>query len=183
MMRLFDKTAVRRIMRERRKSLSPSDKVAYDSAICKKLIAATQDRSPVAVYLASSDEVDVGSYIASLLDKGVEVLSPRWNGATYDLAKIKGLDEGNLRRGPMGILEPADAELVPPEDVALWVVPGLAFTEDGQRLGYGGGWYDRLMAGASPSAPRIGVAYSFQIVDSLPVEPHDAKLTEVLDET
>ena len=49
-------------------------------------------------------------------------------------------------RGPMNILEPAEADIVKPADVEVWVIPGLAFTKDGKRLGYGGGWYDRLLA-------------------------------------
>ena len=49
-------------------------------------------------------------------------------------------------RGPMNILEPAEADIVKPADVEVWVIPGLAFTKDGKRLGYGDGWYDRLLA-------------------------------------
>ena len=62
----------------------------------------------------------------------------------------------------------------------VWVVPGLAFTAKGARLGDGGGWYDRFLSAASPSAVSLGVAYPFQIVDDLPVEAHDKSLTDVV---
>jgi hypothetical protein len=114
-----------------------------------------------------------------MLDRGVTVVSPRWNGETYALAKIKGLDDANLRRGPMNILEPAEAETVEPSEVTAWIVPGLAFTQDGKRLGYGGGWYDRLLADANDTL-KIGVAHEFQIVDDLPHEPHDILLDRVV---
>jgi len=62
----------------------------------------------------------------------------------------------------------------------VWIVPGLAFTRTGARLGYGGGWYDRLLAGADPSAVLLGVAYPFQMVEELPSELHDIRLTDVV---
>ncbi|MBO7620980.1 MAG: 5-formyltetrahydrofolate cyclo-ligase, partial [Victivallales bacterium] len=96
-------------------------------------------------------------------------------------AKLKGLDEKNLRRGPMGIREPIDADIVKPKKVGAWIIPGLAFTCGGKRLGYGGGWYDRFLASAPKGAIKIGVAHPFQIVDDLPAEPHDIPLTEVVD--
>jgi 5-formyltetrahydrofolate cyclo-ligase len=62
-------------------------------------------------------------------------------------------------------------------------VLGLAFTRDGRRLGYGGGWYDRLLADAPRGAEMLGVAYSFQVVEDLPAEPHDITLTAVVDDS
>jgi 5-formyltetrahydrofolate cyclo-ligase len=62
----------------------------------------------------------------------------------------------------------------------VWIVPGLAFTKDGRRLGYGGGWYDRLLASARKDALRIGVAHEFQVLGDLPNEPHDILLNRVV---
>ena len=186
------KNELRREMKARRKALAGAAKAAADAAICDKLgtradIAEAFDPlerdSPVAVYLASPDEINLDRYIAWLLRVGVTVVAPRWNGETYELARLKGLDEKCLRRGPMGIREPVDAEIVPPLDVHAWIVPGLAFTRGGKRLGYGGGWYDRFLSAAPKSAVKIGVAYSFQIVADLPSEPHDVPLTGVVDDS
>jgi 5-formyltetrahydrofolate cyclo-ligase len=112
---------------------------------------------------------------------GGDVVAPRWNGAAYELARLEGLDAPYLRRGPMGIREPREAApAVSPQAVRLWLIPGLAFTVRGDRLGYGGGWYDRLLGQADPSARRVGLAHPFQIVETLPVEPHDWRLTDVI---
>ena len=67
-----------------------------------------------------------------------------------------------------------------PEEVEVWVCPGLAFTLDGKRLGFGGGWYDRFLASANSGALKLGVAYPWQIVDDLPQEPTDVKLDGVV---
>lgn len=178
------KDAIRRRMRALRKALAPEERESAAKDICARLIhdgeIASAADSPgggaVAVYLASPDEIDLSDFILAMLDRGVTVVSPRWNGETYELAKLKGLSGESLRRGPMNILEPAEAEIVSPSEVAAWIVPGLAFTRDGRRLGYGGGWYDRLLASARKGSLKIGVAHEFQVVEDLPHEPHDILL-------
>ena len=165
-------------MRERRRALTPAARTLASEAICSKL-AALDFRSPIAVYLASPQEIDLSPLILKMLARGVKVVAPRWDGEAYELAVLKGLDEAHLRQGPMGILEPAEAEIVSPKEVEVWLVPGLAFTRNGKRLGYGGGWYDRLLADAPKDAVKIGIAHAFQVVDDLPSEPHDILLSKV----
>ena len=67
-----------------------------------------------------------------------------------------------------------------PASVDVVIVPGLAFTLRGDRLGQGGGWYDRFLAGLRPDAVTIGVGFREQLVDHLPVEPHDIRLDHVV---
>ena len=186
------KDDIRREMRARRRALSADERAEASAVVCAKLARSAglgdvvdpfEIGSPVAVYLASPDEIDLRAFIERLLWLGCKVVAPRWNGETYELAVLKGLDARHLRRGPMGIMEPVDAEIVPPKEVDGWIVPGLAFTRDGRRLGYGGGWYDRLLADAPKDAVKIGVAHSFQIVDDLPSEPHDIPLAAVVDDS
>jgi len=187
-----DKETVRKEMRARRKALSPEAKVRAAGVISDKIlshpdVAAALDPfdgwGALAVYLSSPDEIDLTAAIEGMLARGVTVVAPRWNGETYELAKLKSLRDEDLRKGPMGVLEPKDADIVPPKDVAVWLVPGLAFTRDGKRLGYGGGWYDRLMAGTSKYAKKFGVAYAFQFVEDLPSEPHDIPVDSVIDDS
>ena len=181
------KADIRREMRARRRAVSAEARAGASAVICAKLArrvdAGNNAGSPVAVYLASPDEIDLRAFIEHSLSCGRMVVAPRWNGETYELAVLKGLGAQNLRRGPMGIMEPADAEIVSPGEVCAWIVPGLAFTRDGRRLGYGGGWYDRFLAAASEDSLRLGVAYSFQVVEDLPAEPHDIPLTAVVDDS
>ncbi len=176
-----DKTDVRRVMRARRRAMDAAAKAAADSRVCRDLLSrvALTDGT-IAVYLASSAEVDLTDFIRALLSQHRTLVAPRWNGTTYDLARLTSLDAAALRMGPMKIQEPALPNLVAPSDVAVWIVPGLAFTAAGDRLGYGGGWYDRLLTNAAADAVKLGVAYAFQIVPELPTEPHDLPLTAVV---
>ena len=178
---MTSKDEIRRMMRERRRVLTSEERSSSSEIICTKL-AGINLKSPVAVYLASSQEIDLSPFIRKALEKGFRVVAPRWNGETYNLAVLKGLADAHLRKGPMGILEPAEAEIVPPKEVRTWFVPGLAFTRDGKRLGYGGGWYDRLLAEALKDSLKLGVAHAFQVVDDLPSELHDIRLTGVIDD-
>ncbi len=178
----MDKREIRRTMRAARRAVPASDKARHDAQISAALLArpdvsaAIASHAPICVYLAVADEIDLSSFISEARSRGAALAAPRWNGASYSLARL----EGPLRSGPHDIPEPAADVPVPPSSISLWIVPGLAFTASGGRLGYGGGWYDRLFAAADPAAPRIGVAYPFQIVSTLPSEPHDIPITDVV---
>jgi 5-formyltetrahydrofolate cyclo-ligase len=63
------------------------------------------------------------------------------------------------------------------------IVPGLAFTVRGDRLGQGGGWYDRFLIGTRSECTTIGVGFDLQLVERLPVEPHDVPLDAVVTES
>jgi len=167
------KVETRAEMRKRRKAVAPAERAAASVRVCEKLLA-MKFAGPVAVYFASSDEIDLSKFIDAC---GVSLVAPRWNGAAYDLAELG----GDLAAGPHGIPEPPQSQASASEaEVSAWIVPGLAFAKDGARLGYGGGWYDRLLAKARSDARKIGVGYRFQVVDALPSEPHDIRLDEIV---
>ena len=183
-----EKRALRAEMRRRRREVSADERMRVSADICEGLLSEAEissrlaaEGASVAVYMASPEEIDLSSFVRTMLERGVRVVAPRWNGETYELAQVKGLDEDSLRKGPMDILEP----VAPPqkglqESPCAWIVPGLAFTADGRRLGYGGGWYDRMLANAAPDAILVGVAYPFQIVDDIPSEQLDIVLDKIV---
>ncbi len=181
------KSEIRREMRSKRKALTSEERALASGVICQKLIsdrritgALSRECGALAVYLASKDEIDLDDFIAGMLERGVDVVAPRWNGEAYDLARLKSLSEEDLRLGPMSIREPAEADIVKPADVTVWIVPGLAFTASGSRLGFGGGWYDRFLSLSRRGALKIGVAHAFQLVEELPEEPHDIRLDRII---
>ncbi len=101
---------------------------------------------------------------------------PRVNGARIDLFTAASPLE--LAPGAFGVREPSPdpARAVAPGDLDLILVPGAAFTRTGERLGRGGGFYDRLLAGLTARTCRIGTAFAAQLLDELPVEPHDQRV-------
>lgn len=182
------KAELRAEMRRRRHGVAPSARAQAAQRICARLLDLPLGDA-VAVYLSGADEIDLTAFIAAALARGTRLLAPRWTGETYELADLKGLTPDCLRVGPHGIREPREPSAagdgrgqalaaVP----SAWLVPGLAFTRAGHRLGYGGGWYDRLLAAAAPQARLLGIAYSFQVVGDLPTEPHDVRLSGLVTE-
>jgi len=88
-------------------------------------------------------------------------------------------DLSGLRRGAFGIPEPG-GDISKPEELELILVPGVLFDEEGFRIGFGGGYYDRFLRGLS--VPKVGVAFSFQVVRSLPREPWDVPVDILITE-
>ena len=74
------------------------------------------------------------------------------------------------------VVLPEDDPPPDPTRVDVVIVPGVAFTSSGERLGQGGGWYDRFLPGIRESCFTIGVGFEPQLVDALPTEPHDVRL-------
>ncbi len=112
---------------------------------------------------------------------GKRILWPRVNAAgELEVAPCEA-PEG-LVRGRLGVLEPSpEVERAELAEGDLLIVPGVAFTHAGERLGRGGGHYDRLLAEARAAA-SIGVAFDIQIVREVPMEPHDRRVDWVVTE-
>jgi len=173
------KAEMRAQMRSLRRAVTLCARTAASERVCGQL-----SRIPcrtLAVYLASPEEIDLTALVGACVGRGVCVVAPRWNGEAYDLAELNGCWPGGLVAGPHGIQEPpSDAPMVDMASVDAWIVPGLAFGCDGTRLGYGGGWYDRMLAKARKDARKVGAGYRFQLVDTVPSERHDIRIEEVV---
>lgn len=89
-------------------------------------------------------------------------------------------DNAKMVKGPYGILEPADKKPVNLKDLDLVVVPGTAFTKDGLRLGRGKGYYDRFLRKLPDKTVSIGLAFSFQVLPTLPASPQDVSVDKVI---
>ena len=122
----------------------------------------------------------VAPLVERLWAADVTVAVPYWHAEaqTYRLAIYT--NATTLIEGAHGIMEPAEVYEIATEDIGAWIVPGLAFTLDGRRLGYGGGWYDRYLAAAAPGALALAVAYPFQMLDDLPADAHDRRVSTVV---
>lgn len=126
----------------------------------------------VMAYVGVGDEPDTAPLLARLRADGKHVVLPRVVGPIIEAAA------GELNRiGSFGIPEP-DGPAVDPATIDLVVVPGLAFTADGRRLGQGQGYYDRFLP--LTSAATVGACFAEVLVDDLPTEPHDVRLDRVV---
>jgi 5-formyltetrahydrofolate cyclo-ligase len=134
-------------------------------------------------YAALAEEIDPAPAVARLRERGLAVAFPR-----IEAPGVLGLhlvaDASELEPARYGLREPRpDAPRVAFADVDLVLVPGVAFDERGFRLGYGGGYYDRLLPQLRNDCLRIGLAYDEQVVELLPTEEHDVEMDLVVTPT
>ncbi len=123
-------------------------------------------------FASIGSEVDTGPLHARLAADAKALLLPRID--ADEIVAVAVTRSTTFTRSTLGIDEPAGDPVEPARLVgALVVVPGLAFTLGGGRLGYGGGYYDRFLASLPASAVTVGVCFHEQLVDDLPLDPHD----------
>ncbi len=132
----------------------------------------------VALYIPINKEVDAKIIIDGLAPSNKTVCIPAFCNGDYVFAKFDNRD--NLEKGPFGILQPEEIRIVDASSIDIALIPGVMFDKNGIRLGYGKGIFDKLLA--KSKAVRIGLAYEFQVVDSLPREKHDLAMDLVVTE-
>ena len=162
-----------------------SDKAKRSAQISKNLIdSLKQEYKTVATYAAFRSEASPADAVRYFQENGVRVLFPSvcQNGLEFREARPE-----DLVRGSLGVKEPgAGHPLFAPADIDVVVVPGLAFTRAGDRLGYGGGYYDRFLAeyrARRNNGLVIGFGFAAQVVESLPRERWDQPVDAIVTET
>jgi 5-formyltetrahydrofolate cyclo-ligase len=138
----------------------------------------------VMFYMPLAREIDPAAAVEAALAARKRVLVPRIDirARTMEAVTIESLDPSGFETDAIGTLTPRDGTVVPPDDIDLVVVPGMCFDESGWRLGRGAGYYDRFLRRLRPSAVRVGLAFDLQVLDEVPVEPHDVRMHYVVSE-
>ncbi|NPA49330.1 MAG: 5-formyltetrahydrofolate cyclo-ligase [Thermodesulfobacteria bacterium] len=178
------KKTLRKIFLARRASLTPEARKELSRRITEHLrsYAPYRKAERLLLYAHFRDEVETDALIEAALQEGKEVYLPRTYVREKRLRLFRLFNTGELLPGAYGIPEPpAQNPEIQAEELDLIVVPGVAFDLRGGRLGYGGGFYDRLFAKA-PRVKRIGLAYSCQVAEELPLEEHDVLLHALVTE-
>lgn len=136
-------------------------------------------------YKADAFEVDVGPLIQRLWRRGSQACAPRVDWTSKHMSAALVLDfNRDLILGKHGIWQPAPhCSDVPPEQIDVILVPGIAFDSTCARLGRGAGFYDRFLADPRVRAVKIGVAFDEQIVDAVPMDRWDVRLDAVVTPT
>jgi len=129
---------------------------------------------------AKNNEVDTRRLISEALEEGKRIVVPVTNvrQQRLDHSEIKHLDE--LEPSVFGLSEPKEEtrRRIGIDEIELVIVPGLAFDPRGHRIGFGGGFYDRFLS--EVQAPKIALAYSFQVLEAIEVDPHDVKMDKIV---
>lgn len=178
------KKTIRKETLRRRDSIPPHLKTEKDRIIKQRLFTLPEflEAEKILFYASFKSEVDTMSIIKDSLDKGKKVIVPKVNKEKHELGLYELKDIKELTSGFMGIPEPSIVEekSVNLNDIQLVIIPGTAFDYNGNRLGYGTGYYDMMLAQFKKRIPLVAIAYEEQLVDSIPSESHDVKVDIII---
>lgn len=177
----MDKSELRRQVRALKRAVPLDEKIARSLPVMQQVetLPAFGRANVVLLYWSMDDEVYTHDFVRRWFQSKT-ILLPCVDGDDLRLRQYTG--EESMRPGPQfGIPEPVGPEFTDLQRVDLIVVPGVAFDRRGNRMGRGRGFYDRLLA-MTPNAAKVGVAFSFQLFDTIPVEPFDMPMDIVLSE-
>lgn len=178
-MGIMTKSDLRREMRHRNRALSETERQAAAARIADAVEQLPEFAAArtVALFCSLPDEPPTEGMLARWEAAGKRLAVPRVEGETM---RFHPYFKGSLAPGAFGIAEPAEGEALDPAEIDLMLVPGVAFTAGGARLGRGRGYYDRYLSQPGFRAATVGTGFAHQLAESLPVEPHDVRLDRVI---
>ncbi len=176
----MNKSDLRKIFLQKRQSLSQADWQRKSDQICEHLARSSlfQSANTVLSFCSFRQEPDLSSLLSASKRWGLPRCVDRsliWHQWTPEIP---------LHKGAFGIVEPpAYSPILSSEHVDLMLVPCVACDRDGYRLGYGGGFYDRLFAQPEWNKSTIGILFEFALIERLRIDPWDKPLTAICTET
>jgi 5-formyltetrahydrofolate cyclo-ligase len=176
---MMNKQLIRKEIYKLKQSL-PDETAAYLSRkICCRLVQTEEFQKAhcIALYYSIKGEVQTVEPIEEWCKKKKIVL-PAVSGENMSFYLYTGKE--HLIPGTLNIPEPVSPEMIPAENIDLFVVPGIAFDRECNRMGRGKGYYDRFLA--ETDKPAIGLCFGFQLKERIPTEEHDRKMTMVIAE-
>ncbi len=174
------KDQIRLLMRKANKNVAPEGRNRAAEIIFRAIEESTQfvNSQRIALYAALPDEIPTRSVIERWCALGKEIFLPRITGETS--MEFYPYRPDKIEVGAFGIDEPQGDDAIEPSQIELMILPGVAFTAEGERLGRGRGYYDRYLSREGYAAYNIGVCYKHQLCEEIPCEVHDVRLDWVV---
>jgi len=177
-----DKRALRRAVLAERDALPGAERAAWSEAIADRLL----DLDEVAgaggalAFWSFGSEVDTTALIDRLRSRGTTVALPRIENG--DIVPVVWTPGSSMTETSFGAREPVDGRVLEARELDLIVVPGVAFDRSCRRVGYGGGFYDRLLARTDEGAAAVAIAFRVQVVAEVPTGPLDRLVDAIVTE-
>ena len=175
----MDKQTLRRQIRIKKRAMTEEEIASASERLGEKFLSSPlyEQAKTIYGYLPYNQEVRTVPMLQRALDDGKRVAVPKCYGDEMRFIYLEDLSQ--VENGYCGIPEPIADEPIADDPTALVLMPGMAFTQRGDRMGYGGGFYDKFLA-AEPNHPTLALCYDFQMVESIPTEEYDIPVDCVL---
>jgi len=176
------KQTLRTRAREIRAAIPAGRRAELSKAIQENVLSVLDGEEPVLVYASKPPEVDTGPLIADMISRGTRVVVPIIEREQRNLRLSYLRDPSLLSTSTFSVPEPIGHEIpADPREIAVVIVPLIAYDAEGHRLGYGAGYYDRFLS-RHPHMKKIGVAFSCQEVESIPADENDVCMDIIVTE-
>ena len=179
---MYTKDNIRRNMTKCRNKMQINDVVSKSKVIAHKLFDRDNYRcaQTIFIYVSKGNEVDTHDIIINALRAGKKVAVPRVLGdGKMEYYYINGLDD--LSVGSFGVLEPQIGEVAKINEHCLFIMPAVAIDKGRNRVGYGGGYFDRYISSMDCKVVKMCLIYDFQLLNGfIDKESHDEKIDEVI---
>lgn len=182
-MGIMDKNILRKEILERRNYLELDNKIKYDKVIFKKLINSDiyKRSKKIFTYISFGSEVDTKKFINYAISDNKDIYVPKTDKVNKEMLAIKINSLNNMNVDKLGILEPKHVDKSKVGDkFDLIIMPGVAFDKNGNRIGYGGGYYDKYISKINDKCVKLALAYELQIVENIKSEIHDIKVDFII---
>ena len=180
-----EKALLRKIIQDKRDRIPVELRKKFSESITEKFLNSPEylTAGTILVFYPFRSETDISPAINQSLKDGKKVVLPKIEQNRLQLYYINNTSS-DLAVGYMGILEPSDKNCIKasPKDIDLAVIPGVCFDKNMNRMGYGGGFYDRLIPGLPENVLKIAMCFDFQVLDSIPADIHDKKIGKIITE-
>ncbi len=135
------------------------------------------------IFYPFRSEINTKFIIKKALNDGKKIILPKIAGKSLKLFYINNL-KNQLKLGPYNIMEPNEEFCTQADidEIELAVIPGVCFDKSLNRLGYGGGFYDKLIPNLPKNVKKIALCFELQLVEKIPTEPHDSKVDKIITE-
>ena len=175
----MDKKELRAQIRALKRAMTEEQIVQSSARLGELFVQTAQYKQAKTIYgyLPYKQEVRTVPMLEQALRDGKKVAVPKCYGDEMRFIYMDDLSK--VEAGYANIPEPIADDPVADDKTALVLMPGMAFTKNGDRMGYGGGFYDKFLA-AEPDHPTVALCYAFQMVESLPTEEYDIPVDCVL---
>lgn len=177
------KKDLRNIILNKRNSIDNNTKEEMNREIFNRLINLDlyKEAKNIFIYLSFGSEIDTNPIIDRALEDGKEAYIPKIYKSNKEMKAIRLNSFKDLEKNSMGILEPKDdSNFIDKENIDLIIVPGAVFDLKGNRIGYGGGYYDRFLSNIKDKRNKVVLAYDLQIVENIEAEEHDIKVDYII---
>lgn len=179
------KKEIRKKVLEARYNLDDFDVLEKSILITEKVIEMDllEENMNVMLYMDFRNEVMTEFLIEYVKTIKANLILPKVDFKTHTMTlhRVNSID--SLTVSKYGILEPTDQPEVTIDELDIILAPGVAFDHSCYRLGYGGGFYDQLLAKKRKEVPVIALAFNLQVIEKVPTEPHDIQLDMVITES